>query len=109
MPTVCVRRDIDVAAEDLPGIVECLVELAVRSSNTADLSALPARTLDYTAAIDLFDGPTPGRTTVRWTATFDAPDVAPSTISALRDLAFADFTERLRQQVLGRAHTDLAS
>ena len=106
MPTVCIRRDIDVPADDLPGIVEKLAELADRARVESPFSATP---LQYTAAIDLFDGPEAGRTTVRWTATFDAPDTAASTVAALRDVAFVDFTDQLRQQVGGTAHAGLAS
>lgn len=87
-----------------------LIDLSERERRTSKIRLpLIATALEYSAAIDVFDGSTPGHTTVRWTATFDAPDVATPTITALRDIAFADFTEQLGQQVRGRARTDLAS
>ena len=106
MPTLWVRRDIDVPATDLPAIAERLAELSDRERRRSRPRTPTA--VNYTAAIDLFDGISHGHTTVRWTATFDVPDTTASTVDALRDAVFADFTDQLRRQV-SPERTGLAS
>ena len=108
MSTVCVRRDIDVPSGDLPTIVEQLSELSDREFQVA---ARPDgdRTLDYTAAIDVFDVGKDGHVVVTWTATIRVPDTRTDVVQALRDAVFRDFIDQLRREVCGEQRIERAS
>jgi len=101
MSTVCVRRDIDVPSGDLPAIVEQLSELSYREFR---VGAPPDGdwTLDYTAAMDVFDVGKDGRVVVTWTATIRVLDTRTDVVQTLRDAVFRDFIDQLRREVCAR-------
>jgi hypothetical protein len=108
MSKVCVRRDIEVPASDLPAIVELLCELSDRERRTADLPPIDCRVRDYTATIDVFDVAT-ARVLVVWKATFPVTDVRTEVVKAMRDAVFRDFVDDLRRQVRRDAGLERAS
>jgi len=105
---VCVRRDIEVPASDLPAIIELLCELSDRECRTAGGPSIDCPVRDYTATVDVFDIAT-ARVLVTWEATFPVTDVRTEVVQAMRDAVFRDFVDELRRQVRRDAGFERAS
>ncbi|WP_319452267.1 MULTISPECIES: hypothetical protein [unclassified Mycobacterium] len=93
---VCVHRDIEVLASDLPAIVEQLCQLSDRECRTAGGPVVDCPMRGYTATMDVFDVDTE-RVLVTWTATFPVPDLRTELVQAMRDAVFRDFVDELRR------------
>jgi hypothetical protein len=105
MSSICWRREIDVPSGAMSSIIESLSELSRRDRSRSVGQQPDGATVDYTAAIEVFDVIETGRVLVVWTATFSVPDGRMSTAEALGHKVFHDFVEQLRHEVLAGAHS----
>lgn len=109
MPTMCWRRELDMPSGGMPTIVKSLSELSDRGRPWPVSPGMTVETLDYTAAIEVFDVIATGRVLVVWTATFPVPDGRLATAEILGHTVFRDFVGQLRYELLADANLGVSA
>lgn len=109
MPTMCWRRELDIPSGGMPTIVASLSELSERDRPWPVRPGLTGESLDYTAAIEVFDVIATGRVLVVWTATFPVPDGRLATAEMVGRAVFRDFIGQLRDELLVDANLGVSA